>query len=212
MTKSLDIQRYLKEGWELFSPNAVNLIVVTLIFGVVHFAANLVPFAGFLVTGPMTGGMFLVIMDIMEGRPFNAMRVFDGFKNLVPLVLVGILTSIFTMIGFVLLIIPGFIVMGLYLFPYLFVVDEEMDFWQAMEASRKIGMDNLVQVALMAVVLAVLNLAGLLALGVGVLVTIPLSLCAVAKAYEDLNGFKSLKISAQQNLKVAPPPPPASPV
>jgi uncharacterized membrane protein len=82
-----------------------------------------------------------------------------------------------------------------------------MDFWQAMEASRKIGMDNLLQVALMAVALAVLNLAGLLLLGVGVLATVPLSLCAVAKAYEDLNGFKSLKNRPQQNLRVAPPPP-----
>lgn len=210
MTKSLDIQRYLKEGWELFSPNAVNLVVVTLILVVVQLAAHFIPFAGFLVTGPMMGGMYLVIMDIMEGTPFNAMRIFDGFtKHLVPLVLVGILTSVFTMAGFILLIIPGFIVMGLYLFPYLFVVDEGMDFWQAMEASRKIGMGNLVQVALMAVVLAILNLAGLLMLGIGVLVTIPLSLCVVAKAYEDLNGFKSLKNRSHHN---PPAPPPASPV
>lgn len=208
MTKSLDIQRYLKEGWEFFSPNAVNLVVVTLIFGVVHFAANLIPFAPFLVTGPMMGGMYLVIMDIKEGKPFNAMRVFDGFKNLVPLVLVGILTSVFTMVGFILLIIPGFIVMGLYMFPYLFVVDEEMDFWQAMEASRKIGMDNLGQVTLLAVILAILNLAGLLALGLGMLVTIPLSLCVVAKAYEDVNGFRSGKSRSGQNMSSPPPAPP----
>lgn len=212
MTKSLDIQRYLKEGWELFSANAVNLIVVTLIFGVVHFAANFIPFAPFLVTGPMMGGMFLVIMDIMQGTPFNAMRVFDGFKNLVPLVLIGILTSVFTMVGLILLIIPGFIVMGWYLFPYLFAIDEEMDFWQAMEASRKIGFANQVQVTLMALVLGVINLAGLLALGVGMLVTIPLSLCVVVKAYEDLNGFKSLKNRPRQNLSTAPTPPPAPPV
>lgn len=213
MTKSLDIQRYLKEGWELFLPNAVNLIVATLILVVAQFAAHFIPLAGFLVAGPLMGGMFLVIMDIMEGTPFNAMRIFDGFtKHLVPLVLVGILTSIFTMVGFVLLVIPGFIVMGLYLFPYLFVVDEGMDFWPAMETSRKIGMDNLVQVALMAVALAVLNLAGALLLGIGLLATIPLSLCAVAKAYEDLNGFKSFKNRPHQNLRVAPPPPPASPV
>ena len=212
MTKPFDLQRYLKEGWELFPANAMNLVVAALLFVVVHFAANFIPFAPFLVTGPMMGGMFLVVMDIMEGKPFNAMRVFDGFKKLVPLVLVGILTSVFTMTGFILLIIPGFFVMGWYLFPYLFVVDEAMDFWQAMEASRNIGFANHVQVALMALVLAVINLIGALMFGIGLLVTVPLTVCAIAKAYEDLSGFKSLKTAPYQNLTVAPPPPPASPV
>jgi uncharacterized membrane protein len=212
MTKPFDFQRYIKEGWAMFTANAVNLIIAALIFVVVHFAANFIPFAPFLVTGPMMGGMFLVVMDTMEGKPFNAMRVFDGFKKLVPLVLVGILTSVFTMMGFVLLILPGFLVMGWYLFPYLFVVDEDMDFWEAMEASRLIGFANHVQAALMALILGALNLIGALMFGIGLLVTIPLTVCAIAKAYEDLHGFKSLKSQPYQNLTVAPPPPPASPV
>ena len=64
----------------------------------------------------------------------------------------------------------------------------------------------------MALVLAVINLIGALMFGIGLLVTVPLTVCAIAKAYEDLSGFKSLKSQPYQNLAVSPPPPPASPV
>jgi len=39
--------------------------------------------------------------------------------------------------------------------------------------------------------LALLNLAGALLLGLGLLVTIPLSFCTVTAAYADLFGFQS---------------------
>ena len=39
--------------------------------------------------------------------------------------------------------------------------------------------------------MALLNLAGAVALGVGLLVTIPLSFCAVTAAYADIFGFQS---------------------
>lgn len=212
MNKPFDFQRYLKEGWEFFAANSTNLVVVSLIFVVVHIAANFIPFASFLIAGPMMGGMFLVIMDIMEGKPFNAMRVFDGFKNLVPLVLVGILTSVFIMAGLILLIIPGLLIMGWYLFPYLFVVDKNMDFWQAMEASREIGFSNHLHVAVMAVILVAINFAGALLFGVGLLVSIPVTVCAIAKAYEDQKGFSFSGSDMGSALPTAPPPPPASPV
>jgi len=40
-------------------------------------------------------------------------------------------------------------------------------------------------------VLALINIVGALLLGVGVLVTIPLSVCAIAAAYEDIVGLPS---------------------
>lgn len=250
MNKPFDIQRYIKEGWELFSANAVNLVVATLLFVVVHFAANFIPFMGFVIDGPMKGGMFYVVMDIMASKPFEVSRIFYGFKKTVPLVMVGILTGafillcsipsiimgmiivlwyilpyilaitgdmgpfthlldglskivplappgilipIFIVIGAILLILPCLLVAGWYLFAYIFVIDEEMDFWSAMEASRKIGFDNHVMVAVTVIVLALINLVmGVLGFGVGLLVSIPLSFCVIAKAYEDQHGFRSL--------------------
>lgn len=212
MAASFDIQRYLKEGWDFFVQNAANLVVATIIFIVIHIVANLIPLASLLVSGPMIGGMYYVILDARRGEKFDVMRIFDGFKlKLVPLVLVGILTTVFTMAGLILLILPAFLVMGWYLFSFLFVVDQEKDFWPAMESSREIGFQNHVNVFLMAFVVVTLNFAGLLALGIGVLVTMPLSLCAIVMAYEDQTGrapAKAAPESASGAVTQTPPPPP----
>lgn len=208
MDKPFDLQRYIKEGWELFSANVANLIVATIIFVVVHLAAGMIPFGSLVISGPMLGGMFYIILDLRQGKPFNIMRMFDGFKKIVPLILVGVLTSVFTLAGFVLFVLPGFLVAGWYLFPYLFVIDEDRDFWDAMEASRNIGFNNHLMVFTTILVLGLFNLLGAMALGVGLVVSIPFTLCVIAKAYEDLNGIKSMSGNGAKRIDYIPPPPP----
>ncbi len=208
MEKSLDISRYVREGWELLMSHFANLIVATLIFLGIQFAiGSLVPvFGGMIVSGPLMGGLFYVILDLKRGKEFQIARMFDGFtKKLVPLVLVGALTSIFITAGFFMLILPGLLISGWYLFPYLFVVDKDMDFWPAMEASREIGFNNHVHVFLFVAALIVINLLGALAVGIGLLISVPLSMCSVVIAYESLTGVKAEAVEGM------PPPPPASP-
>ncbi len=211
MVNDFDIQRYFKEGWDLFSANVANLIVTTIIYAVVIFAANFIPLAPLLVSGPMIGGFYYIILDAENNTSFNIMRIFDGFKlKLVPLALIGILTTIFTFLGFVMLILPGFLVIGWYLFGFLFAVDEDLDFWPAMEASRNIGFDNHLGVFLFAISLMVLNFFGAVALGIGLLVTIPLSMCVITKAFLDQRS-KAGKGSDSGSLSAPPPPPPPPP-
>jgi len=202
MREAFDLQRYFKEGWELLQANLSNMVVVTLIFVVIHFAANLIPFGGVIVSGPMAGGFFYIAMDASRGKGVDVMRIFDGFKlKFVPLVLVGIISTIFIIAGMILFIVPCFLIAGWYLFAYLFVIDKDLDFWPAMEASREIGFDNHVNVFLMALALTMINLAGLLAFVIGVLFTLPLTICVITKAYEHQTGSGSLNA-------FAPPPPP----
>jgi uncharacterized membrane protein len=209
MEKSFDISRYIKEGWELLSSNFANLIVATLVFLGIHFAVgSLVPvFGGMIVSGPLMGGLFYVILDARRGKEFTVTRMFDGFtKKLVPLVLVGALTSVLITIGFFMLILPGFLISGWYLFPYLFVIDKDMDFWPAMEASREIGFENHVSVFLFVVVLVIINLAGAMAVGIGLIISVPLSMCSVAIAYEHLTGADTMV-----DHGAPPPSPPPTP-
>jgi uncharacterized membrane protein len=77
------------------------------------------------------------------------------------------------------------------MFASYLVIDRRLDFWPAMELSRRTVNPRWFGYFALVLLVALLNLAGALALGVGLLVTIPLSFCAVTAAYADLFGFQS---------------------
>ena len=64
-------------------------------------------------------------------------RFFWGFRHLVPLLLFTIVSTTFILIGFMLLVLPGIYVTVAYLFAPYIIVDKNIDFWPAMEISRR---------------------------------------------------------------------------
>ena len=89
------------------------------------------------------------------------------------------------------MIIPGVYLGVAYLFATYLVVDRRLDFWPAMELSRHTVNPRWFHYFAFMQLLALLNLAGALLLGLGLLVTIPVSFCAVTVAYADLFGLQS---------------------
>jgi uncharacterized membrane protein len=71
------------------------------------------------------------------------------------------------------------------------IVDRGLDFWPAMELSRHTVNPQWFGYFAFMLLLVLLNLAGVLLLGLGLLVTIPVSFCAVTAAYADLFGLQS---------------------
>lgn len=63
-----------------------------------------------------------------------------------------------------------------------------MDFWEAMEASRKIVSKEWFSIFGFIIVLGLINLCGFLCLGVGLLFTVPMTSCAAYAAYADVVG------------------------
>ena len=67
-----------------------------------------------------------------------------------------------------------------------------MEFWQALETSRKIISKNWFAFFGFSFALFAINLLGMLAFGVGLLVTIPVTACAAAIAYKEIVGLYSV--------------------
>jgi hypothetical protein len=218
MGKEIDVKKYLTEGFEMFKANTNTLVVLTLGFIVISVIVNFIPFAGLIATGPLAGAYCFAIMDLNAGESFDIKRIADATAGkIVPLILASLVTLILTGAATVFLILPGILVSGWYLFTYFFIVDRDMDFWPAMEASREIGFSNQVGIFIFALALIVLNIVGMLALGIGVLVSLPVSICAVFKAYSDLVGLAndprssvgtSKALGDKPSVRVTPPPPP----
>jgi uncharacterized membrane protein len=78
----------------------------------------------------------------------------------------------------------------MYSFTYLFIVDKRMDFWPAMQASHAIVKQDYVGFTLFFVVGGLINILGMLACLIGVLVTMPILFAAQVAAYKDIVGFE----------------------
>lgn len=185
---------YITKGWEIFKENAGGFIGFAAIIFFINLILRYIPMVGFLfvaISAPLLGGFYIVAFKIMLKQDVDFSDFLKGFNYFLPLVLGGLLTWFFTVVGFILLVVPGIYLMVSYLFTLLLIVDREMDFWQAMEVSRKVVTKNWFSMFLFFLVLLLINLGGSLLFLVGLLVTVPLSFCAIAVAYDDIFGIET---------------------
>ncbi|WP_338815763.1 hypothetical protein V9L05_22430 (plasmid) [Bernardetia sp. Wsw4-3y2] len=90
-------------------------------------------------------------------------------------------------IGFYLFfVIPSCLIFTLYIFTPILIVVARMNFWSAMETSRKLVMANFIGILGFVVGFALLNLLGLLFLGLGLTITLPLTFAATFILYTKL--------------------------
>ncbi len=104
----------------------------------------------------------------------------------VPPVL-GILVLVFSLLA----LIPTIYLSTSYIFTVPLIIGKKMQAWSAMEASRKLITKQWWSFFGFSVVLGLINLAGALLCGLGLLLTVPLTICAVAAAYTHIIGSPS---------------------
>lgn len=204
-------------GWRKFTENAGAVILAMLVIFVITLAVGFVGAllgGGFSARSPMQGqfqfqsqgaGQFVAqllqsavsiflggvaakaALEVTEGKPFDFFGAF-GKVNLVQLIIAAVLVGIATMIGFVLLIIPGLIVMFLTYLTTYSVVDEDRSAIDAIKHSVKLVSDNVGDALVLAVLNCLVVIAGFIALCVGAVVAIPVTVFATAYAYRSFNG------------------------
>jgi hypothetical protein len=89
-------------------------------------------------------------------------------------------------LGFVLAIVPVIYLSVSWIFTLALIIDRQMDFWPAMEASRKVVGKHWGAVFALLVVCGLINLAGFFACCIGVFITLPISVGAMMYAYESI--------------------------
>jgi uncharacterized membrane protein len=191
----LPLGEYFKTGWGLFKRYPGGFVGFCLLNLVIQVALHAIPYLGPLasaaVSAPLFMGNFIVSAKLLQGQTPEFRDFFAGFQYFLPLLLLSLIAGLFIGIGTILLIIPGLYLAVAYMFASYLVVDRRLDFWPAMELSRRTVNPRWFGYFGFVLLVGLLNLAGAIALGLGLLVTIPLSFCAVTVAYADLFGFQS---------------------
>lgn len=173
--------RWLSAGWNLVTEDLGTYIVITLI----SFLLSSVP----LIQGSLIAGFHIYTLKKLTGRRAEFADMFKGFNFFIPALVASLLIGLFTFIGFLCLIIPGLVIIAMYKFTYLFIVDKRMDFWQAMKASHAIVRNDYFGFTMFVIVVFLVNVLGFLCLLVGLLVTVPLTFAAITVAYQEIVGF-----------------------
>lgn len=167
-----------------------NYVLLALVFLVLSSAVPVI------IQGPLIAGFHIFTMKKLLGQRPEFADLFKGFNYFVPTLVASLLIGLFVFCGTLLCIIPGLVVAAMYKFAYLFIVDKKMDFWPAMQASHAVVKRDYVGFTLFLVLLALVNLLGVLCCVVGMLVTIPVTFAAITMAYREIVGFDPQTVNA----------------
>lgn len=191
------IGQWINRGWDCFvSDPGVNLLI-----GLV--AAALLAVVPFLI-GPISAGFALAGAKKCESGKVRIEDFFAGFsRHFLPSLLSSVLIFLFAAVGLVFLIIPGIVILTMYMFTFHYMVYRQEDFWQAMESSRKLVSRDYFGFVAFGIVLACVNLLGVMLMGVGVVASLPITYFALTAAYFDCAGVPAPGASPAAPVTIA---------
>src|SRR6266576_1904046 len=183
---TLNIRSCLRRGWALVRSNFWPILgiraLIWVLLAIAHSAGIVITsnhdrpngggsILGLLVSGPLMGGLYLYFLNRIRGQPVTVETAFAGFSNRFLHLFLGSFVSFLLMVlGFFCLILPGIYLWIAWTFTLPLIVDKRLDFWSAMELSRKVVTRHWWKLLGFIIVLALLKLAGLVVFCLGIFI------------------------------------------
>jgi len=128
-------------GFLFANPGLVlgSVCVVMILRGIMMFTPFIGGILHWVLSGVLMGGLYLVCLRRLRGGIASVANVFDGFKSgFVQLMLTGLLTSLLEGIGVLFCGLPWVYLTVAWKFALPLTADKRLEFWSAMELSRKV--------------------------------------------------------------------------
>jgi uncharacterized membrane protein len=191
--RSVDIGRCISRGINLVTGNLGLVVGSCLLALVIMLGINLVPILGwiasFVIDPVLVAGLYMILVKRLRGQEATVSDLFAPFNtSALHLALANLLTTALVAIGFICLILPGIYLAVSYVFALPLVADKKIEFWPAMELSRRVVTRYWFSVFALLIVAFLFAIMGVLAVIVGVVITAPIALASLAVAYEELFG------------------------
>ena len=140
-----------------------------------------------LVQAAISSGYYGGILDIANGQPV-AIGSFFRPRNIVSVVLAGLIVGVLSGIGLFLCIIPGLLVIIFTMFSTVAIVDRNLSPIDGIKTSFDIVKKNFGQTLLAGLTAAAIMFVGALLCGVGLLVAAPVAYLFLVYTYRKLSG------------------------
>ncbi len=185
--------KYISEGWSAFKKAPMQLIVFTLIVLAVSILISFFPIVGSIallfISPALTAGYYVGFKKLDETGIVEIGDFFKAFDDIVQLFLFALVSGLLIGLGMILLVLPGIWLAIAILFGYPLVALAKIEFWDAIQLSVRIISKKWFHFLGLLIVLSLINLLGVLFLGVGLFITIPFSYGVLYSAYKDIVGF-----------------------
>ncbi len=138
---------------------------------------------------PLFAGIIMMGLHRAIDAPVSYQMAFSYFSYTLPIVIASICMTIMISLGFFLLIIPGIYLSIAYMFTLPLIIDKNMDFWQAMETSRKAVSQHWFKFFFTGMLMAIIYLISAIPLGLGLIWTIPMFIALQGVLYRRIFGI-----------------------
>jgi len=197
---TFSISELIQDAWSKFKEKPGFWILITIISIVVgyfgdyglsvdpeSFEASFTSIHGFaisIVSLYLSASITLIYIKYMRGESvsFNDLLGVD-LNKFIHYVLAVLVSGVLMVIGFILLILPGFYIMARLMFVQYLVLDRNLSFSEAIKKSFNISEGRVLDFISFMFAMAFLVILGFLSLVFGVLIAIPISSLATAKLY-----------------------------
>jgi uncharacterized membrane protein len=143
------------------------------------------------VTYPLMAGIFMLGVHRAAQRQISVNIAFSYFRSVIPIAIVGVLVTLLTYIGFMLLVLPGIYLAIAYMLVTPLVLDKQLSPWQAMEASRKAITHHWFKVFFLLLLTGVIMLVSLIPIGLGLIWTYPMAVNVMGILYREVFGIEA---------------------
>jgi uncharacterized membrane protein len=141
---------------------------------------------GFLLSILMTCGTTTIFLQYFGGKKLPFSSLFTQLKQYLPVLGATLLLGLITVVGVILLIVPGIYFALKYQFTIQLIIDKNLGVMAAMKESARITNGNKMAIFVFDLQCLGVVILGVLALGVGLLVALPTVELATIKVYRSL--------------------------
>ena len=198
-----DIDLSIKTGWKIFKTNPFQILRILLVFLIVNLIPQLIVFElksqgsliyffvniiAIFIQLLTSIGLISIFLDIYDYKIVYLSSLFKSSKiMLMSYFATSLFYGILVIIGLFALIIPGIYLFIRFFFATYAVIDKKVDPIEALAFSGKITNNNLLKLSLFVLSIIGINVIGVLSLGIGLFLTLPISILAIIHVYRVLS-------------------------
>ena len=166
---------------QMVTDQKVNAREILIVLGVTIISAP--------VSTIFMAGLFKYYLKLIRGEMPTVSDAFSGFgPRTGQLILLSLVQMTLVVVGYMFCIIPGIYLTVAWYFAIPLVIDRNLDFWPAMQLSRRLVSTHWFIVFAAMLVFGLVAMIGIIACGIGILVTMPVGTIALMYAYETIFG------------------------